>query len=109
MIKIKLEKNLDGVSNFKLGDKLNKFIADKNISSVIISTEKLSSNRKAFLYNYFQKLSIQVLELPPVKSWINGIPSISRFKEVKIEVLLSRGIIKIDNKKINSIITKKQY
>ena len=97
--KNKIGKNLDGVPIFKLGDKLNKFIADKNISSVIISTEKLSSNRKAFLYNYFQKLSIQVLELPPVKSWINGIPSISRFKEVKIEVLLSRGIIKIDNKK----------
>lgn len=97
--KLKVGKTLDGVPVFKLGSKLNKFVADNNIAKVIISTEKISVNRQASLYEYFQNLNIQVLKLPAVKSWIDGIPNISKLKEIKIQDLLSRGIIKIDNKK----------
>ena len=97
--KFKTGKILDGVTVFKLGVKLNKFIVDNDISKVIISTEKISVNRQNTLFDYFQNLNIQILKLPPVKSWINGIPNISNLKEIKIQDLLSRGVIKIDNKK----------
>ena len=97
--KFKIGKTLDGVKVFKLGVKLNKFIVDNNITKVIVSTEKLSANRQATLYNYFQNLNIQLLKLPPVNTWINGTPNISKLKEIKIEDLLSRGLIKINNKK----------
>ncbi len=97
--KFKIGKTLDGVTVFKLGVKLKKFIVDNDISKVIISTEKLSVNRQGSLFSYFQNLNIQVLKLPPVKSWIDGIPNISKLKEIKIQDLLSRGLIKIDNKK----------
>mgnify|MGYP006149795109 CR=1 FL=1 len=95
----KTGKTIDGVSVFKLGAKLNTFVKANNITKVIISTEKLSINRQNSLYNYFRNLNIQLLKLPPVKSWINGIPNISKLKEIKIEELLSRGTINIDNKK----------
>lgn len=95
----KIGKTLDGVPVFKLGDKLNEFIVKNGISRVIISTEKISLNRQSSLFNYFQNLNIQLLKLPAVKSWINGIPNISKLKPVKIEDLLSRGLIKIDNNK----------
>ena len=97
--KFKTGKILDGVTIFKLGVKLNKFIVDNDISKVIISTEKISVNRQNTLFDYFQNLNVQILKLPPVKSWINGIPNISNLKEIKIQDLLSRGVIKIDNKK----------
>ncbi len=97
--KKKTGKILDGVKVFKLGVKLNDFIEDNNITKVIISTEKLSINRQNTLYNYFQNQNIQLLKLPAVKSWINGIPNISKLKEIKIQDLLSRGKINIDNKK----------
>lgn len=97
--KFKIGKTLDGVTVFKLGNKLEKFIVKNDISKVIISTEKLSTNRKASLFNYFQNLNIQLLKLPDVNTWINGIPNISRLKEIKIQDLLSRGLIKINNKK----------
>ena len=99
--KFKIGKTLDGVTVFEIGVKLNKFIDDNNISRVIISTEKISKNRQAYLFKYFQDLNIQILKLPPVKSWINGIPNIYNLKEIKIEDLLNRGLIKIDNKKNN--------
>ena len=97
--KVKIGKTLDGVTVFKLGNKLNKFIVDNNVSKVIISTDKLSENRQGFLFKYFQILNIQILKLPPVDSWINGIPNVSRLKALKIDDLLSRGLIKIDNEK----------
>ena len=97
--KFKIGKRLDGVTVFEIGVKLNKFIADNDISKVIISTKKISTNRQAYLFKYFQDLNIQILKLPPVKSWINGIPNINNLKEIKIEDLLNRGLIKIDNKK----------
>ena len=97
--KVKIGKTLDGVTIFKLGNKLNKFIVDNNVSKVIISTDKLSENRQGFLFKYFQKLNIQILKLPPVDSWINGIPNVSRLKVLKIDDLLSRGLIKIDKEK----------
>ena len=97
--KFKIGKVLDGVPVFKIGAKLNKFLVKKNISKVIISTEKISVNRQGSLFDYFQNLNIQLLKLPPVKSWINGIPNIFNLKEIKIQDLLSRGVIEIDNKK----------
>lgn len=97
--KLKTGKILDGVPVFRPGAKLNKFVSENNISKVIISTEKISLNRRASLFDYFQNLNIQLLKLPAVKSWINGIPNISKLKEIKIQDLLRRGQIKIDNKK----------
>ena len=97
--KYKIGKTLDGVTVFEIGVKLNKFIVDNHISKVIISTKKISANRQAYLFKYFQNLNIQILKLPPVKSWVNGIPNIYNLKEIKIEDLLNRGVIKIDNKK----------
>ena len=105
--KYKIGKILDGVTVFKIGAKLNKFIIDNNISKVIISTEKLSINRQGFVFRYFQKLGIQVLKLPPIKLWVNGIPNINKLKEIKIEDLLSRGEIIIDNKKNNLLYREK--
>jgi len=97
--KFKIGKTLDGVTVFEIGDKLNKFIVDNDISKVIISTKKISKNRQAYLHKYFLDLNIQILKLPPVEFWINGIPNIYKLKEIKIEDLLNRGLIKIDNKK----------
>ena len=82
-----------------LGEKLNRFMNDNDVLKVIVSTEKISLNRQATIFNYFQNLNIQVLKLPAVESWINGMPNISNLKEIKIADLLSRGVIKIDNKK----------
>jgi len=105
--KDKIEKSFDGVTVFKIGEKLNEFIIKKNITKVIFSTEKITTNRKKILYDYFKNLNIQILELPPVDSWINGIPNVSRLKPVNLNDLLGRGLIKIDNKKNKKIYNKK--
>ena len=105
--KDKIEKSFDGVTVFEIGKKLEEYLIKKNISKVIFSTEKITTNRKKFLYNYFKNLDIQLLELPPVDSWINGVPNISKLKAVNLNDLLGRGLIKIDNKKNKHFYNKK--
>lgn len=105
--KLKIGKTLDGVPVFKLGSELNNFITKNDISRLVISTEKISLNRQALIFNYFKDLNIQIFKLPPVKSWIDGMPNISKLKEIKIEDLLSRGLIKINNKLNNLNYNKK--
>ena len=107
--KFKIGKSIDGVKIFKLGDKLNNFIIQNGVSKVIISTDKLSTNRQATIFKYFQELNIQVLKLPAVELWVNGVPNINNLKEIQIEDLLSRGEITINNKKVISFTEEKQY
>ena len=103
----KIEKSFDGVNVFKLGKKLDEILIKKNISKIIFSTEKITTNRKKFLFNYFKNLNIQLLKLPPVDTWINGIPNISKLKPVNLNDLLGRGVIKIDNEKNNLFYNEK--
>lgn len=97
----KIKKNIEGVRVFKIGFKLEKFLVNKNISKIIFSTKKITTVRKKALFNYFQKLKIQLLELPPIDTWINGSPNVSKLKAVNLNDLLGRGVIKINNKKNN--------
>tara|TARA_B110000090_G_scaffold210038_1_gene269552 strand:+ start:7376 stop:9238 length:1863 start_codon:yes stop_codon:yes gene_type:complete len=97
----KIKKNIEGVGVFKIGYKLEKFLISKNISKIIFSTKKITKLRKKALFNYFQKLNIQLLELPPIDTWINGSPNVSKLKAVNLNDLLGRGVIKINNKKNN--------
>lgn len=97
----KIKKNIEGVGVFKIGYKLEKFLISKNISKIIFSTKNITKPRKKALFNYFQKLNIQLLELPPIDTWINGSPNVSKLKAVNLNDLLGRGVIKINNKKNN--------
>ena len=92
----KLNMNIDGVKVFGINKKFENFIQKNNIDKLFITTKKISSKRLKFLYNYFQKYDIQILEIPPVNEWINGAPRLSDFKEIKIQDLLGRELIDID-------------
>jgi len=95
----KLNMSIDGVKVFGINKNFKKFIKNNNVDKLFVTTKKISSIRLKFLYNYFGKYNIQILEIPPVNEWINGAPRLSDFKEIKIEDLLGRSEIDIDIKK----------
>ncbi len=102
--KSKLNMSIDGVNVFAINKSFEKFLKKNNVDKLFITTKKISSVRLKYLYNYFQKKNIQILEIPPFNKWINGVPRLSDFKEIKIEDLLERAEINIDLKK-----NEKQY
>ena len=102
--KLKWNAKVDGVKVFGLNKDLKNFIKKNKVDRVIITTTKISSLRLKYIYNYFNKLGLQVLKVPPVNTWINGFPSVTNLKKIKIEDLLGRKQIEINLKR-----NKKQY
>ena len=95
----KIGKIIDGIKVYQINNKLSKHIKKNNIIKVIIATKKITLNRKKLINKFFSSNGVQVLDLPPVQNWIDGIPDISNLREIKIDELLSRGTIQLNNKK----------
>ncbi len=97
----------DNVS--KVGKKINllnvynpkkitkEFIEKHGIDEVIISIQNVSSNRLLQITSSLFALNLKVKIVPAVQNWIDGDLSIGQIKEIKIEDLLGREPINIDN------------
>lgn len=89
-------RKIDGVYVFSLGKNLDGFIQKNNIQHVIFSTSKISIKRKQFLIEYFKSRHIQSYDLPTSDIWIKKRPSAANLKKIRIEDILARPEINID-------------
>lgn len=96
----KIGKKLEGVkiSGF---NKLKSLLAEKDIDQLIISVQNLNVRRKKEIIELCIQKNVKVLSVPPVISWINGELSFNQIKKIKIEDLLGRDVIKLDEEKIS--------
>ena len=96
----KVGKSIDGVRIFRSEHLIN-VINKLAIDELIIATPSLSSDKKAQIIEICLEHNISVLTIPPAKQIINnGDFSVNHIKNVKIEDLLERAPIKIDNESI---------
>ena len=77
------------------------------VKHLIISIQNIYQKRKQEIIESCLKFNTKVLNVPPVKTWINGELSFRQIKKVNIEDLLSREPIQLDLTKIKSIIKGK--
>lgn len=75
---------------------------DFKVEQVIIAIQNLSTERKKEIAELCLAKNVNVLHVPPVKSWINGQLSINQIKKVRISDLLERDEIKLDQEKIRN-------
>jgi FlaA1/EpsC-like NDP-sugar epimerase len=73
------------------------FINKFNIQEIIISIQNISSIKLLEITDNLVKLPVKVKIVPPIKNWIDGDLNIKQIKEVKIEDLLERNPIKVEN------------
>jgi FlaA1/EpsC-like NDP-sugar epimerase len=94
-------KNIDGKRIYKgLGD-LEKLVTQFEITELIIAVRDLSVQRKNQIIDECLRLKVTVSIVPPVDQWINGGLTAGAIREVKIEDLLSREQILLDNPRIH--------
>lgn len=73
-------------------------ILEKNpLASLIISIQNPNPENKRRVINTALEGRTTVLNVPPVKSWINGELSFRQMKQVNIEDLLGRQVIRLDD------------
>jgi len=88
-------------------DSLKELLSNNDVDSVIISTPLMDNLTKADIVEKCLQFDVKVLTVPPVIDWINGELSFKQIKNVRIEDLLSRDQIKLDEGEIRRQIYKK--
>jgi FlaA1/EpsC-like NDP-sugar epimerase len=73
------------------------FLKERNIKEIIVSIQNVKPYRLIEIVDSLVSLPVKVKVVPPVEKWINGSLQIGQINEVRIEDLLNRNPIKIDN------------
>ncbi|NMM48027.1 polysaccharide biosynthesis protein [Marinigracilibium pacificum] len=67
---------------------------------LIIAIQNLPLERKNHIVDLALKNNLKVMTIPPVERWVKGELTVKQIKEVKIEDLLGRESIKLNNGKV---------
>ena len=103
----KLDKVVDGIKIVHPGH-LQLLNRSTPIHELIIANFSLSPARKNEIVDYCLDHNIKVLNVPPFESWINGEFSTRQLQILKIENLLERDPIKINNEAIGHQLKNKR-
>lgn len=79
----------------------------KDIDQLIIATNRISTERKNEIFDLCFKYKIKVLTVPHIKTWADGKLKVEQIKEIEIEQLLNREVIKLNSEIISKEITNK--
>ena len=95
--KKKVDKKIDGIKIYKFS-KINKeFIEKNNIKEVIISIQTIKPTKLLAITDALIALKLKVKIVPALTKWIEGDLKANQIKQVKIQDLLERAPIVIDN------------
>jgi len=95
--KTKIGKKIDRVRIYGRREVTKEFIKDKDIDEVILSIQNIKSERLLYLTDKFLELGVKPKIVPHLTKWIDGDFEANQIKQVKIEDLLDRKPITIDN------------
>ncbi len=93
----KINKKIDRIKIHPLEKITINFIDKHNIDEIIISIQNIKASRLLEITDYFIQLDVHVKIVPPLTNWIDGHLESNQIREIKIEDLLERAPILIDN------------
>ncbi|MFQ3213268.1 MAG: FlaA1/EpsC-like NDP-sugar epimerase [Marivirga sp.] len=97
----KVGKVINGVPIYDASYNLKAVLKKYAVTEVVIAIANLSVERKNELVDDCLKQHVKVRAVPAPDRWVNGELSMNQIKDVKIEDLLGRAAIKLDNPKVN--------
>lgn len=103
----KKNKVVDGVKVYA-SSSLRDIIISEKPEELIIATENLSTDKKNEIVDICLDKGVKVLLTPPVKEWLNGQLSARQIQNIKIEELLERAPIHIDNELLQNQLKNKR-
>jgi len=99
--KNKAGKKLEGIPIFH-SSRLEELQQNYEVKHLIIAIQNISSIRKQQIVDTCLKYNTRILNVPPVKSWINGELSFKQIRKLNIEDLLGRDPIQLDLAKLRT-------
>jgi FlaA1/EpsC-like NDP-sugar epimerase len=103
----KIGKTIEGIKVFSLPEVLDKFVGSNDGLEVIMAINNMSAKSKRKISDIFLDRGVIVKALPPVDKWVEGEFAMNQIHNVKIEDLLGREVIQMNNKRIGEEISGK--
>jgi FlaA1/EpsC-like NDP-sugar epimerase len=103
----KVGKTIEGIRVFNLGEALDKFVDTYEGLQVIMAIKNINIQAKRKISDVFLDRGVVVKTLPPVDKWVGGEFAINQIHNVKIEDLLGREEIQMNNKMISEEMNSK--
>jgi len=105
--KNKVGNTIDGVMVYTSDVLTREFILKNKLREVIVSIQNIKPSRLMQITDYLIAHNVKVKVVPAVDKWIDGELNIGQIKQVKIEDLLERAPIEIDNPVVKSDLRNK--
>lgn len=83
------------------------WVAIHNVTQLIVAIQSLSPKRKAEISEAAIEVGLEVKVVPPYRKWIDGNITTNQLKTIKIEDLLQRNKIELDNTNIREFVDGK--
>ena len=94
----KINQQLNGVPVMRVRNVLNsKFVKQKEVSLLVIAIPTIRTMHKQAITNRALDLGLTVKAVPQISTWMNGSFTSNQIEDIKIEDLLGREPIKMDN------------
>ena len=101
-------KKLQNVQIYSPNEILTKeWVAKYNVTQLIVAVQALSPKRKADISEAAIEVGLEVKVVPPYRKWIDGNITTNQLKALKIEDLLQRNKIELDNTNIREFVQGK--
>ena len=97
----KINKTIEGIRVYSLVEALDKFVDNYEGLQVIMAINNIGLQAKRKISDVFLDRGVVVKTLPPVDKWVGGEFAINQIHNVKIEDLLGREEIQMNNKRIS--------
>ena len=99
-------KSIDGIKVWPL-EKLEEIILNQGVKMLILSEQLPNTKQKQSIIDICLSQNVKVLSTPKVSNWINGELSFKQIRQIKIEDLLERDPIKLDEMEIRKDLVNK--
>jgi len=100
-------KIIDGIKIYGGLESLELLVKSKEVTDLILSVQDISDQRRREIVDECLALNLHVSIIPPVAQWVNGGLEPGSIREVKIEDLLGRESIALDNMRVSEDIRGK--
>ena len=88
-------KVLEGVRIYR-SEALGELLERNEVDRVVIAKKQISPERKREIVEVCLKHEVQVLEVPRFENWVNGKLTMQHIRNIRIEDLLERSVIRVD-------------
>ncbi len=95
-------KDIEGIPVFSPNKLTRDFLEKHAIKTMIFAIRDIPESEKSEIFKFGVNLGLEVLEVPPVNSWLNGQFNVSQLKKIRVEDLLRREPIQMNMKLIEA-------